>query len=145
MSRKPVFEGAATAIVTPFCAKGVDYEQLGKSILFQLEQGIDAIVVAGTTGEASTMSNEEHEKVIAFAVSQVANRVPVIAGTGSNDTSHAVHLSRYAQEAGADMVLLVPPYYNKTTQRGLLAQDFASVQVLLFWHRHQEYCARDDS
>jgi 4-hydroxy-tetrahydrodipicolinate synthase len=120
MSYKRIFEGAATAIVTPFNALGVDFAGLERLIEFQISKGIDALVVCGTTGEASTMDDDEHKEVIRFAVEKVAGRVPVIAGTGSNNTLHAVYLSQYAQEAGADMVLVVPPYYNKTTQKGLV-------------------------
>ncbi len=117
---KPIFEGAATAIVTPLTADGVDYNAFAKLIDWQIEQGIAALVVAGTTGESSTLSDEEHRAVIAFAAKHVAGRVPVIAGTGSNDTAYAVDLTRAACEAGADAILAVTPYYNKATQKGLI-------------------------
>ena len=118
---KPViFTGAAVALVTPFQADGtVDYDSLGKLIDFQINNGTDALVIAGTTGESSTLSEQEHIDVIKFAVDYVNHRVPVIAGTGSNDTSTAVMLSQEAEKLGADALLLVTPYYNKTTQRGL--------------------------
>lgn len=134
---KPIFEGAATAIVTPLAADGVDYDRFGKLIDWQIEQGIAALVVAGTTGESSTLSDEEHREVIAFAVNRVAGRVPVIAGTGSNDTAYAVDLTRFACEAGADAVLVVTPYYNKATQKGLIqyytaVADAATKPVILY-------------
>jgi len=119
--KNTVFTGAATAIITPFTAEGIDYETLGRLIDDQLRQGIDAIVAVGTTGEGSTLTDEEHYGVISFCVRRVAGRVPVIAGTGSNNTAHAIARTRAAGEAGADAMLLVTPYYNKTTQRGLVA------------------------
>ena len=117
--RKPLFVGAATAIVTPFTEIGVNYPVLADLIEFQIKGGIDAIVACGTTGEASTMPDEEHINVIKFTVEQVKGRVPVIGGTGSNDTHHAVELSKAAEAVGADGILTVTPYYNKTTQKGL--------------------------
>jgi 4-hydroxy-tetrahydrodipicolinate synthase len=116
---RPVFTGAAVAIVTPFTDNGVNFGELERLIEFQIKEGIDAIVICGTTGEASTMPDPEHKEVIRFAVEKVKSRVPVIAGTGSNDTRHAIELSRFAQEAGADAILTVTPYYNKATQNGL--------------------------
>ena len=118
--KNTIFTGAATAIVTPMTAQGVDYEQFGRLIDWQIAEGIDAIVVAGTTGEASTLSDDEHKEVIRYCVERVAGRVPVIAGTGSNDTAYAIELTKYAGEVGADAVLLVTPYYNKATQNGLI-------------------------
>ncbi len=117
--RKPIFTGAATAIVTPFGKEGVDFAKLEELIEYQLKEGIDAIVICGTTGEASTMPDDEHKSVIKFAVDVIKKRVPVIAGAGSNDTAHAVGLSQYAEKVGSDAILSVTPYYNKTTQRGL--------------------------
>ncbi len=119
--KKVIFEGAATAIVTPLNEKGVDYESFGRLIEWQIENNIDAIVVAGTTGEGSTLTDAEHKEVIKYCVDKVARRVPVIAGTGSNDIAYAVELTKYACEAGADAVLVVTPYYNKATQKGLIA------------------------
>ena len=118
--KKTIFTGAATAIVTPLNENGVDYESFARLIEWQISEGIDAIVVCGTTGEASTLTDEEHRACIKFAVEAVAGRVPVIAGTGSNDTDYAIDLTRYACEVGADAVLLVTPYYNKATQKGLI-------------------------
>ena len=120
--KKPVFTGAAVAIITPMHADGsIDYEEMGRIIDDQIENGTDAIVICGTTGESPTMTDEEHTACIRYAVKKTAGRVPVIAGTGSNDTRYAVWLSRQAQEDGADALLLVTPYYNKTSQAGLIA------------------------
>ena len=124
--KNTVFTGAATAIVTPMTAEGVDYEQFGRLIDWQIEAGIDAIVVAGTTGEGSTLTDAEHKEVIRYCVERVAGRVPVIAGTGSNDIAYAISLTKYACEVGADAMLLVTPYYNKATQKGLI-QSFTAV------------------
>ena len=118
--REPIFKGIATALVTPFYADGtVDYESYGRLIDWQIEQGINALVACGTTGEGSTLTDEEHKEVIRYTVERVAGRVPVIAGTGSNDTAYAIELSRYACAVGADALLVVTPYYNKATQEGL--------------------------
>ena len=120
--KKPVFTGAAVAIITPMRADGsVDYEELGRIIDDQIDNGTDAIVICGTTGESPTMTDEEHTACIRYAVKKTAGRVPVIAGTGSNDTKYAIWLSRQAQTDGADALLLVTPYYNKTSQAGLIA------------------------
>ena len=115
-----IFTGAAVAIVTPFTEDGVNFEELKKLIDFNIENGTDAIVIAGTTGESSTMSDEEHKETIRFTVEYVNKRVPVIAGTGSNDTAYALELSKYAESVGASGLLIVTPYYNKTTQSGLV-------------------------
>lgn len=119
--KKTVFTGVATAIITPFNESGVDYESFGKLIDWQIENGVNAIVAAGTTGEGSTLTDAEHKEVIKFCVDYVAGRVPVIAGTGSNDTAYAIELSKYACEVGADALLLITPYYNKATQKGMIA------------------------
>ncbi len=134
---KPIFEGAATAIVTPMNEKGVDYDAFARLIEWQIAQGVAALVVAGTTGESSTLGDQEHCDVIAFAVKQVAGRIPVIAGTGSNDTAYAIDLTRFACEAGADAVLVVTPYYNKATQKGLIGHftaiaDASTKPVILY-------------
>ena len=120
MKRKSIFEGAATALVTPLTADGIDYDAFGKLIDFQINGGIDALVVCGTTGEASTLTDDEHRDAIAFAVKHANGRVPIIAGTGSNDTAYAIDLTRQACKDGADAVLVVTPYYNKATQNGLV-------------------------
>lgn len=115
-----IFKGAATAMVTPFKDGQVNYEKYGEMIEWQIAKGIDALVTCGTTGEGSTLSDEEHKKVMTYCVQKVAKRVPVIAGTGSNDTAYCVQLSQYAEKIGVDALMLVTPYYNKTTQRGLI-------------------------
>ncbi len=135
--KKTIFTGAATAIVTPLNENGVDYESFGRLIDWQIAEGIDAIVACGTTGEASTLTDEEHRECIKFAVDRVAGRVPVIAGTGSNDTDYAIDLTKFACEVGADAVLLVTPYYNKATQKGLIKSfevvaDVASKPCILY-------------
>ena len=117
--KNTVFTGAATAIVTPLNENGIDFESFGRLIDFQIESGIDAIVTVGTTGEGSTLTDEEHKAAIKFTVERVGGRVPVIAGTGSNDTAYAIELTKYACEVGADAMLLVTPYYNKATQEGM--------------------------
>ncbi len=116
-----IFKGAATALVTPFDQNGaVDYKVFADLIDFQIKSGIDALVICGTTGEASTLTDEEHRECIRFAVEHTAGRVPIIAGTGSNDTDYANSLSQYACEVGVDGLLLVTPYYNKATPKGLI-------------------------
>ena len=121
MTKNPIFTGAATALVTPLNENGVDYAAFEKLINWQIEQGIDALVICGTTGEASTLTDEEHREVLKFAAEVVKGRVPIIAGTGSNDTAYAIDMTKYACELGYDAMLVVTPYYNKTTQRGLIA------------------------
>ena len=118
--KKPVFEGVATAIITPMTENAVDYAAYARLIDWQIAQGVNAIVAAGTTGEGSTLTDDEHREVLRFTVEQVNGRVPVIAGTGSNDTAYAVDLTKYACEIGADAMLVVTPYYNKATQKGLI-------------------------
>lgn len=118
--KSPIFTGCGVAIVTPFRNDAVDFDAFGKIIDWQIDSGTDAIVVCGTTGESATMSNAERLRTIAYCVERVNGRVPVIAGSGTNDTAHAVELSRDAQKAGADALLLVTPYYNKATQTGLI-------------------------
>lgn len=118
--KSPIFTGCGVAIVTPFRDNAVDLDAFGKIIDWQIDSGTDAIVVCGTTGESATMSNAERLRTIAYCVERVNGRVPVIAGSGTNDTAHAVELSKDAQKAGADALLLVTPYYNKATQTGLI-------------------------
>lgn len=115
----PMFEGSCVALVTPFTEDGINYDKLEELIEWQIKEGTDAILICGTTGEASTMPDEEHQEVIKFAVRKIAGRVHVMAGTGSNDTKHAIELSKYAESVGVDSILSVTPYYNKTTQEGL--------------------------
>ncbi len=136
--KKTLFLGAATAIVTPMTSTGeVDYDNFAKLIEFQIQGGISALVVAGTTGEAATLSTEEHIEVIRFAVEKAAGRVPVIGGTGSNDTAYGVELTRLACKTGIDGLLMVTPYYNKATQNGLYEHfkamaDVATCPVILY-------------
>ena len=107
--KKTIFKGAGVAIITPFTEDGVNYDELGRIIEDQIANGTDAIVITGTTGESSTMSDEEHKEAIRYTVEKVNKRIPVIAGTGSNETSYAIQLSKYAEEVGADGLLLVTP------------------------------------
>ena len=120
MAKNTIFTGTATALVTPLDENGINYELFGKLVEFQINQGVNALVVCGTTGEASTLTDDEHRDAISFVSKTAAGRVPVIAGTGSNDTAYAIELSKHACEAGADALLLVTPYYNKATQKGLI-------------------------
>ena len=115
MEKKKLFTGAATALITPLTPEGVDYPRLAKLIDWQIEQGISALVICGSTGEPSTLTDDEHRDVLRFAAKQIAGRVPMIAGAGSNDTDYAIDLARVAKEAGADGALVVTPYYNKAT------------------------------
>ena len=117
----PIFKGVGTAIVTPMNKMGVDYESYGRLLNWQIENGVNAIIAAGTTGEGSTLSDKEHREFLDFTVRTVDGRIPVIAGTGSNDTSYAIELSKFACSAGVDGLLMVTPYYNKATQGGLIA------------------------
>lgn len=135
--KKPLFTGSGVALVTPFTKEGVDYNKLGELIEFHIANKTDAIIICGTTGEASTMPDAEHKEAIRFTVEKTAGRIPVIAGTGSNDTPHAIDLSKYAQEAGCDGILVVTPYYNKTTQKGLYLHfkaiaDSVNIPIILY-------------
>lgn len=136
--KNTIFTGAAIAIITPMNADGsINYDKLGELIDTQIENCTDAIVICGTTGEASTMTDEEHLECIRFAVKRTAGRVPVIAGTGSNDTRYAIELSKEAEEIGADALLLVTPYYNKSTQKGLIQHftaiaDAVNIPIILY-------------
>ncbi len=136
--KNTIFTGAGIAIITPMNADGsINYQGLGDLIENQIANGTDAIIICGTTGEASTMTDEEHLECIRFAVEKAAGRIPVIAGTGSNDTRYAIELSKEAEAVGVDGLLLVTPYYNKTTQRGLIAHftaiaDAVNVPIILY-------------
>ena len=137
MTTNPIFRGVATAIITPTNANGVDYESFGRIIDWQIAEGINAIVVCGTTGENPTLNDDEHKECIRFCVERVAGRVPVVAGTGSNDTAHAIAMTKYACEVGADAILCVTPYYNKATQAGLVAMfnaiaDASTVPMIVY-------------
>ena len=120
MTQNSIFRGAATALITPLNENGVDYEQFGRLIDWQIDCGIDALVVCGTSGEGSTLSDKEHKAALDFAVKRAGGKVPMIAGTGSNDCAYAIELTKFACEIGYDAMLLVTPYYNKATQNGLI-------------------------
>ena len=135
--KKLIFKGAGVAIVTPFTEDGINFPEFGRMIDAQIAGHTDAIIVAGTTGEAATMSDAEHKEAIKFAVEHTKGRVPVVAGTGSNDTAYAIQLSQYAEKVGADGLLLVTPYYNKCTQKGLIAHfnkiaDSVNIPCILY-------------
>ena len=137
MVSKHIFLGAASAIITPFNDKGVDYPAFEKLLEWQIQQGINALVICGTTGESSTLTDKEHREVLKFAMEKVAGRVPMIAGTGSNDTSYAIDLTKYACQLGYDAMLVVTPYYNKTTQKGLITMfraiaDASTKPIILY-------------
>ena len=119
--KKIIFKGCGTAISTPFTKDGVNFDEFGKLIEFQISEGVDSIIVCGTTGESSTMTEKEKKDTIKYAIDKVNGRIPVIAGTGSNNTASAIEMSKYAESVGADALLVVTPYYNKTTQSGLVA------------------------
>lgn len=136
--KNTVFTGAGVAIITPMNTDGsINWDEFGKIIDFQIDNGTDAIIVCGTTGESATMTDEEHIECIRYCVERVNKRIPVIAGTGSNDTKYAVALSKHAEELGADALLVVTPYYNKTSQRGLVAHftaiaDSVNIPIILY-------------
>ncbi len=124
--KKTIFTGSGVAVITPFNENGVDYDKLGEILDWHVAEGTDALIICGSTGEPSTMPDEEHIATIEFAVKKIAGRIPVIAGTGSNDIAYAIELTKYACEIGADAMLLVTPYYNKATQRGLI-ESFTAI------------------
>ncbi len=128
-NKEIIFEGAATALITPMKNGVVDYDSFGRLIDAQIAGGIDALVVCGTTGEAATLTDEEHKECIKFTVEKTAGRVPVVAGTGSNDTAYANDLTRYACDVGVDGLLLVTPYYNKTSPKGLVKNFLATAEI----------------
>lgn len=135
--KKILFRGCGTAIATPFTKDGVNFEEFKKLLEFQIQEGADAIIVCGTTGESSTMTKQEKKDTIRFAIDTVAKRIPVIAGTGGNNTKEAIEMSQYAESVGADGLLLVTPYYNKTTQEGLIAHysviaQSVSIPIILY-------------
>ena len=135
--KKVIFKGCATALVTPFTADGIDFETLRKIIEFQILEGADALVICGTTGESSTMTTDEKRAVIEFSVKIANGRIPIIAGTGGNNTKDVISMSKYAESVGADALLLVTPYYNKTTQSGLISHysaiaESTSLPIILY-------------
>lgn len=133
----PIFKGSGVAIVTPFTEDGVNYDKLGELLEWHIQNHTDAIIICGTTGESSTMTDEEKKNAIKYTVEKVAGRIPVIAGTGSNDTAHSIELSKYAESVGADALLCITPYYNKTTQKGLIAHftaiaDSVNIPIIIY-------------
>ena len=134
---KEIFRGVGTAIATPFTDDGVNYDEYGKLLDDQIDAGVSAVIVCGTTGESATMSEDEKKKLIKYTIDKSNNRIKVIAGTGSNNTMQAIKMSKYAEEAGADGLLIVTPYYNKTTQDGLIAHykaiaDSVDLPIILY-------------
>lgn len=134
---KPIFEGAATALITPLNENGVDFEKLGKLIDWQIDEGIDGLVICGTTGEGATLTHAEHEEVLRFALERINGRTVAIAGTGSNDAARAIALTKYAADLGYDAGLVVTPYYNKATQNGLIKMftaiaDASTMPLILY-------------
>ena len=137
MKAKTIFQGAATALVTPLTPNGVDYDALGRLIDWQIDSGIDALVICGTTGESSTLGDQEHVDVLRYSYERAAGRVPMIAGTGSNDTAYAIWLTKEAAKIGYEAALVVTPYYNKATQKGLIAHftaiaDACGIPLVLY-------------
>ena len=136
--KKPIFTGAGVAIITPFTSDGkVNYPALKEILEYQIANSTDCIVICGTTGESATLSHEEHTEVIKYTVDVVAGRIPVVAGTGSNDTAYALNLSNEAEKAGVDGLLMVTPYYNKASQEGLIKHftyvaDRVSTPIILY-------------
>ena len=135
--KEKIFTGSGVAIITPFTENGINFEELGRIIEDQIAGGTDAIVITGTSGEAATMTDEEHRQAIKYAVDKVNKRVPVVAGAGSNETAYAVQLAKHAEEVGADAILVVTPYYNKCTQNGLVAHyykiaDSVNIPLILY-------------
>ena len=135
--KNTVFTGSGVALITPFNENGVDFDALGRLIEYHIEHKTDSIIIAGTTGEAATMTVEEHEQTIKYACRKADGRIPIIAGTGNNDTACAIHLSKFAEGVGADGLLMVTPYYNKTSQRGLVAHygriaDEVKISIILY-------------
>ena len=135
--KKLIFKGSGVALITPYAESGVDYQALEKLLNFHLEHKTDALVICGTTGEASTMTEEEHKSVLRFCVEKVGGKLPMIAGTGNNNTEKSIRLSQYAEKIGYDGLLLVTPYYNKTTQKGLKEHygaiaDAVNIPIILY-------------
>lgn len=120
MNKELIFKGVGTALITPTNEKGIDFEKLEKLIDFQIKEGVNALIIAGTTGEGATLNDEEHKELLKFSKEKICGRVPMIAGVGSNDTSYACSLAKYAEEINVDGLLVVTPYYNKATQVGLI-------------------------
>ncbi len=137
MKTKTIFKGVATALVTPLNENGIDYENFERLLKWQVDEGINALVICGTSGEGSTLSDAEHKAALKFAYDVVGGKVPMIAGTGSNDTAYAIELTKFACEIGYDAMLVVTPYYNKATQNGLVKMfetiaDASTKPVILY-------------
>ncbi len=135
--KKLIFKGSGVALVTPFSESGINYQALEELLKFHLEHKTDALIICGTTGEASTMTEEEHKSVLRFCAEKVGGRLPMIAGTGNNNTEKSIRLSQYAEEIGYDGLLMVTPYYNKTTQKGLKEHygaiaDAVNIPIVLY-------------
>ena len=135
--KNTIFKGIGTALITPLDENGINYDHFGRLIDWQIESGVDALIICGTTGESSTLSDKEHREAISFSVERANGRVPIIAGTGSNETSYAIELAHHACDAGADALLVVTPYYNKATQQGLVRHytaiaDASEKPILLY-------------
>jgi 4-hydroxy-tetrahydrodipicolinate synthase len=136
-NKKSIFTGCATALITPFKAEKIDFSALGALIDRQIESGVDALVICGTTGESCTLSDEEHREILKYALNRSRGKVPMIAGTGSNNTKHAIEMSKFASEIGYDALLVVTPYYNKATEKGLIESytriaDATDTPVILY-------------
>lgn len=129
MDKKMIFKGVGTALITPTNEKGIDFDKLGSLIDFQINEGINALIIAGTTGEGATLDDKEHKELLKFSKEKIAGRVPMVAGVGSNDTNYACALTKYACDIGVDGLLAVTPYYNKATQRGLIESYTAIAKV----------------
>ena len=129
MNKELIFRGVGTALITPTDENGIDYENLEKVINFQIDKGINALIIAGTTGEGATLSDKEHKELLSFSKEKIRGRVPMVAGVGSNDTNYACELTKYACEIGVDGLLAVTPYYNKATQYGLIQSYTAIAKV----------------
>ncbi len=135
--KETIFKGSGVAVITPFTENGINFDELGRILEDQIKGGTDAIIITGTTGESAAMSDEEHRAAIKYAVEKVNKRIPVVAGTGSNETSYAIELSKYAEKVGADGLLVVTPYYNKCTQNGLIRHynmiaDSVNIPLILY-------------
>ena len=137
MSKDLIFKGVGTALITPTNEKGIDYENLEKLIEFQIKEGVNSLIIAGTTGEGSTLNDKEHRDLLEFSMKKINHRVPMIAGTGSNDTNYACELAKFSCSIGVDGLLVVTPYYNKATQYGLVKMyteiaKVSSVPIILY-------------
>ena len=129
MNKELIFKGVGTALITPTNEKGIDFEKLETLIDWQIKEGVNALIIAGTTGEGATLDDKEHKELLKFSKEKINHRVPMVAGVGSNDTNYAISLAKFACEIGADGLLVVTPYYNKATQYGLVQSYTAIAKV----------------